>query len=218
MKIKYSQKKLIAHVIIIYIIGFFVVHLSAIGTNPAMIVTEAADENVDKVVTQTLQFEQLSLESVENVITTQEPIEDETSTEESQYPPFTYSKDWSSYDSYLLAKIAMAEAEGESLQGKTLVIMVVLNRVQSDGFPDTIEDVIYQCSKSGVYQFSCIGDGRWDRVEPNQECYEAVWLVQQALYDYSEGALYFESCANEDNWHSRNLEFLYQEGAHRFYK
>ena len=60
------------------------------------------------------------------------------------YPEFTYSKDWSEEEAYLLAKIAMAEAEGCNTQTKALIIMCVLNRVESNEFPDTIEEVIFQ--------------------------------------------------------------------------
>lgn len=139
--------------------------------------------------------------------------EHELSIEVDYYPEFTYSKDWSAQESYLLAKIAMAEAEGCNTQTKTLIIMCVLNRVWSDEFPDTIKDVIFQEN-----QFSPINNGRWDRVEPNEDCYEAVRIVMEAKYDYSGGATYFESCDDEDNWHSRNLEFLYESEGIRFYK
>ena len=133
-------------------------------------------------------------------------------------PEFEYSKDWSADDNYLLARIVMAEAEGCSVQTKTLVTMVVLNRVWSEQFPDTIHDVIFQQCANGTYQFSPIGNGRWDRVEPNEDCYEAIEIVKQSAYDYSGGALYFENCTNEDNWHSRNLEYLYESEGIRFYK
>lgn len=139
--------------------------------------------------------------------------EEETEIEVNYYPEFTYSKDWSVEDSYLLAKIAMAEAEGCNTRTKTLIIMCVLNRVWSDEFPDTIHDVIFQTN-----QFSPIDNGRWDRVEPNEDCWEAVKVVMEAKYDYSGGATYFESCDDEDNWHSRNLEFLYESDGIRFYK
>lgn len=139
--------------------------------------------------------------------------EDETEIEVNYYPEFTYSKDWSVEDSYLLAKIAMAEAEGCNTRTKTLIILCVLNRVSSDEFPDTIHDVIFQTN-----QFSPIDNGRWDRVEPNEDCWEAVKVVMEAKYDYSGGATYFESCDDEDNWHSRNLEFLYESDGIRFYK
>lgn len=151
---------------------------------------------------------------VSNLVTFEPQTEEESSEiEVDYYPEFTYSKDWSAEESYLLARIAMAEAEGCNTQTKTLIIMCVLNRVWSDEFPDTIEEVIFQEN-----QFSPIDNGRWDRVEPNEDCYEAVKIVMEAKYDYSGGATYFENCANEDNWHSRNLEFLYESEGIRFYK
>ena len=153
-------------------------------------------------------------EEKESKVENAESIEvEEYSFESSEYPTFTYSKDWDAEDSYLLARIAMAEAEGCNTQTKTLIIMCVLNRVWSDEFPDTIEEVIFQEN-----QFSPIDNGRWDRVEPNEDCYEAVKVVMEAKYDYSSGATYFENCADEDNWHSRNLEFLYESEGIRFYK
>lgn len=133
-------------------------------------------------------------------------------------PEFEYSKDWSTDDNYLLARIVMAEAEGCNMQTKTLVAMVVLNRVWSEQFPDTIHDVIFEQCANGTYQFSPIGNGRWDSVEPNEDCYEAIEIVKQSAYDYSGGALYFENCTDEDNWHSRNLEYLYESEGIRFYK
>ena len=151
---------------------------------------------------------------VSNLVTFEPQTEEESSEiEVDYYPEFTYSKDWSAKESYLLARIAMAEAEGCNTQTKTLIIMCVLNRVWSDEFPDTIEEVIFQEN-----QFSPIDNGRWDRVEPNEDCYEAVKVVMEAKYDYSGGATYFENCADEDNWHSRNLEFLYESEGIRFYK
>lgn len=151
---------------------------------------------------------------VSNLVTFEPQTEEESSeVEVDYYPEFTYSKDWSAKESYLLARIAMAEAEGCNIQTKTLIIMCVLNRVQSDEFPNTIEEVIFQEN-----QFSPIDNGRWDRVEPNEDCYEAVRIVMEAKYDYSGGATYFENCADEDNWHSRNLEFLYESEGIRFYK
>lgn len=135
-----------------------------------------------------------------------------------QYPTFSYSKDWDAEESYLLAKIAMAEAEGENVYAKTFVILTVLNRVHSQMFPNTIEEVIFQHSNN-TYQFSPVmPGGRWWRVEPNEECYEAVRMVQEATYDYSGGVLYFESCDSDNTWHSRNLEYLYTNGNLRFYK
>lgn len=133
--------------------------------------------------------------------------------------PETYSRKLNEEDKYLLAKIAMAEAEGESLETKILVILTILNRVESDEkyFPDTIEEVIFQSNK-GVYQFSPVmPGGRWWRIEPNEECWEAVEIVNAMEEDISDGALYFEACSGE-SWHSKNLKFICQSDNTRFYK
>lgn len=129
-----------------------------------------------------------------------------------------YDKEFTEDDKYLLAKIAMAEAESQNIQTKTLVIMSVLNRVEGDDFPDSILEVIFQ-NNGKTYQYSPVMQGgRWWTTEPDEDCYEAVEVVLATEYDYSDGALYFESCAEEENWHSKNLEFLYQSEDLRFYK
>lgn len=142
----------------------------------------------------------------------------ELESEEIEVEPKGYSKELSEDDKYLLAKLAMSEAEDQNIQTKTLVIMSVLNRVESSNFPDSISEVIFQKSDN-VYQYSpLMPDGRWYKVEPDEDCYEALEVVLTAEVDYSGGALYFESCEEADNWHSKNLEFLYQSGDLRFYR
>lgn len=132
---------------------------------------------------------------------------------EPTYQSIIQSRDWDGEDSEMLMKIAMAEAEGESVEGKALVMLVVLNRVWSDGFPDSIEEVIFQRN-----QFSPVREGgRYWTTEPNDECREALDLVMDG-WDESQGALYFEAADNEQGWHSRNLEFLFQHGGHKFYR
>ena len=124
----------------------------------------------------------------------------------------TESKGKNMGDSYLLAKIAMAEAEDQDVQGKALVMLVVLNRLHDAGFPDTVKEVIYQPK-----QFSPVANGRFDRVEPDAECWEALDMIQSDGWDKSKGALYFES-KSESTWHEENLEFLFKHGEHYFYK
>lgn len=197
-------KNLVWHIIIITIIMII-----ALCNMPRVI---AENEDASKV--SESYSNKTTTSYVSNLVTFEPQTEGESSEiEVDYYPEFTYSKDWSAKESYLLARIAMAEAEGCNTQTKTLIIMCVLNRVWSDEFPDTIEEVIFQEN-----QFSPIDNGRWDRVEPNEDCYEAVKVVMEAKYDYSGGATYFENCADEDNWHSRNLEFLYESEGIRFYK
>ncbi len=131
--------------------------------------------------------------------------------------------DWSSDEAYMLAKIAMAEAEGESIEGKAMVIMVVLNRVHAEGFGNTIEDVIFEHHTNSkgkeVYQFTPVQPGgRWYRVEPNADCWKALRMIEMENWDESEGALYFEAADREGEWHRNHLEYIKTVGNHNFYK
>lgn len=75
-------------------------------------------------------------------------------------------------EAYLLAAIIQCEAEGESYEGKIAVGNVVLNRVASTSFPNTITGVIYQ-----EKQFSPVASGRLAyRLEAgvNDECIKAA--------------------------------------------
>lgn len=118
---------------------------------------------------------------------------------------------FSKKDAYLLMKIAMAEAEDEDIEGKSLVMRVVLNRVKNKEFPNSIRRVIYQ-----ERQFSPIANGRFDRVEPNEDCQKALNMISEDGWDESRGALYFES-KSDSTWHEDNLQFLFRHGRHYFY-
>jgi len=141
------------------------------------------------------------------------PVLEEVSSD-AETETLIHSKDWDGDEAYLLAKIAMAEAEGEDTEGKALVILTVLNRVWSDipYFPDTIEEVIFQ---EGA--FAPIGNGRWNRVEPNADCFEALRIVEEG-WDESRGALYFERTPDGETWHTKHLQKLFVHGNHTFYK
>lgn len=135
-----------------------------------------------------------------------------TAEPEPTYISMVKSRDWDAEDSKILLKIAMAEAEGESTEGKALVMLVVLNRVWSDQFPGTIEEVVFEPK-----QFSPVMEGgRYYTTEPDEDCYKALEMVMHG-WDESYGALYFESCEGS-SWHSEHLEFLYQVGNHKFYR
>ncbi len=90
----------------------------------------------------------------------------------------------SSNDLYLLAKCVYAEARGESYVGQVAVAAVILNRVESEKFPDTIAGVIYQ-----PYAFTAVSDGQIN-LEPDQTAYNAA---RDALngWDPTYGCLYY---------------------------
>lgn len=122
------------------------------------------------------------------------------------------SRDWSAEDAEILLKIAMAEAEGESVEGKALVMLVVLNRVWSDAFPDSISEVVFQ---EGQFTPTEEGGKYWN-TEPDAGCYEAYEMVLHG-WDESQGALYFCS-SGSSRWMEENTEYLFTVGNHDFYR
>lgn len=121
------------------------------------------------------------------------------------------------YDNLL--RIVEAEAGGEDEVGKILVANVVLNRVESEEFPDSITEVIFQ-KTNGVTQFSPVADGRFLEVTVSEE---TITAVNKALSgeDYSGGALYFAARKYADSgnmrWFDENLTFLFEHGGHEFF-
>lgn len=101
------------------------------------------------------------------------------------------------------------------MTGRILVANVVMNRVRSDRFPNTITEVVYQRSGRGA-QFSPVSDGRIDRVGISAETVEAV---SRALggEDVSAGALYFRSVNSRSGWFDHSLNRVLEYGNHIFY-
>ena len=95
-----------------------------------------------------------------------------------------YMSEQESNDLYLLAKCIHAEARGEEYLGMVAVGAVILNRVASPDFPNTIYDVIYQ-----PWAFTAVHDGQIG-LEPEAPAYQAA---QDALngWDPSYGSLYY---------------------------
>ncbi len=90
----------------------------------------------------------------------------------------------SNQDLYLLAKLINAEARGETYKGQVAVGAVVLNRVKSSSFPNTISGVIYQ-----PYAFTCVNDGQIN-YSPSQS---AISAAKDALngWDPTNGCIYY---------------------------
>ncbi len=115
----------------------------------------------------------------------------------------------------VLLKIVEAEAGGEDITGKMLVANVIMNRVNSSRFPDTVTEVVYQ-KTNGKAQFSPTVDGRLDSVTVTSETVEAVERVLCGE-DSSNGALYFRSIRSNGGWHDSALRRVVEHGNHIFY-
>lgn len=115
---------------------------------------------------------------------------------------------------YWLSKIISAESSGESLLGQIAVGDVILNRVKSSLFPNTIYSVIFD-RKYGV-QFSPTADGRiyqnptYTATLAAKICLEGISLSDNAMY-------FLNPRAAQSNWIIRNRPYLYTIGNHDFY-
>ena len=114
-----------------------------------------------------------------------------------------------SADHRLLSKLVYAEARGESYKGQVAVAAVVLNRVASASFPNTISGVVYQ---SGA--FSCVSNGSIN----NTPDATAIRAARDALngWDPTGGCLYYYNPrATSDQWiRTRVVKTVI--GNHRF--
>jgi N-acetylmuramoyl-L-alanine amidase len=115
---------------------------------------------------------------------------------------------------YWLSKIISAEARGEIMQGKIAVGNVILNRVKSSAFPNTIYSVIFD-RKNGV-QFSPVANGSIYAAATEESVIAAKICLEG--YSLSDGILYFVNPRVAPNsWASRNRPFFAQIGNHAFY-
>lgn len=124
--------------------------------------------------------------------------------------PQSEVREFSYEDAQLLMRIAQAEAGNQGVKGMELVMAVVLNRKESEDFPDTIEEVIYQ-----PHQFQPVTDGRLEKVTISREAHLALASIEAgAILD--EDIMAFEITSN-----NRSLEayfdYSYTYGGHDFY-
>lgn len=90
----------------------------------------------------------------------------------------------------LLAQLVQAEAGNQSLEGKRLVVDVVLNRVADPRFPDTVEEVIFQPG-----QFSVVNNGAFEKAAWHMEDSDYAAVAIEYEMHTNEEVLYFNNCS-----------------------
>ena len=123
-----------------------------------------------------------------------------TSSNTSPAPAPTTPKPIANYtesDLDLLARLITAEAQSEPYSAQVAVASVVINRIKSSQFPDSISSVIYQKS-DGYYQFTPVLNG-WINKPATETSKKAA---KEALYgsDPSKGALYYFDDTATNKW------------------
>lgn len=121
-----------------------------------------------------------------------------------------------------LSEALYFEARGETAKGLFAVAEVILNRVDSPRYPDTVCGVVNQgMGRRNGCQFSFICDGRPEEVK-NQSAWERVGKVARAMLDgapraLTDGALYYHTKSVSPRW-SASLLRTASIGVHHFYR
>ena len=114
------------------------------------------------------------------------------------------------------------EARGEPAQGQFAVAEVILNRVDSPKFPNSICEVVNQgTGRKHACQFSYTCDGRFERIA-NMAVYEQLVVISRVMIDggrrqLSGGATYYHATSVQPFW-ARRFEHTATIGIHKFYK
>ena len=110
---------------------------------------------------------------------------------------------------YTLARLVHGEARGEPYVGKVAVAAVVLNRVRSAAFPNTISGVIYQAGA-----FDCVADGQIN-LAPDSDSLRAARDAMNG-WDPTGGCIYYYNPATSTSSWIWSREVRLSIGAHNF--
>ncbi|MCR5575748.1 MAG: cell wall hydrolase [Oscillospiraceae bacterium] len=124
-----------------------------------------------------------------------------------------YALNFPADDLYWLTQIIHAEAGVEPMEGKIGVGNVVMNRVKSEIFPDTVFEVVYDTEH--VIQFEPVAVGAIHE-EPDEESIAAARLVLEGANTVGD-CLYFVNPSAGSAWFDNTLKLVKTIGRHNFY-
>jgi N-acetylmuramoyl-L-alanine amidase len=119
-------------------------------------------------------------------------------------------------DLYWLSRIIHAEAEAEPYEGKLAVGNVILNRVRSASFPNTVKGVIFEYYHN-IPQFSPVADGTIYNA-PDAEVIKAAKAVFGGANVVGSATYFFNPDKSEGTWIVENKTLVKRIGDHVFYK
>ena len=126
-----------------------------------------------------------------------------------------YYEDTDGSDNLLwLSRVISAEADGQPFVGMVGVGNVVLNRVASDKFPDTVFDVIFD-TQGGV-QFSPVYDGKiYEKAKPLAVIAACVSL--EGYKTVGDSLFFVAPAVADDSWLRQYYVYVTTIGGHDFY-
>lgn len=122
--------------------------------------------------------------------------------------------DYDAADLYWLSRIISAESGGEPLKGQIAVGNVVLNRVESETFPDSIPAVIFD--QVDAVQFEPVENGTVYRT-PTAQAVEAAQRALDGENVIGEAMYFYAPALSQGVWINANRRYSQTIGCHRFY-
>lgn len=122
--------------------------------------------------------------------------------------------DYDAVSLYWLARVIYAESGAESMTGQLAVGNVILNRVASDRFPNTVQEVIFD--RKDAVQFEPVSNGTIyqtpsvQSVEAAKRALDGENVIGSALYFYA-------PALSQGVWINANCTYQQTIGCHRFY-
>lgn len=117
----------------------------------------------------------------------------------------------------MMTWVVQQEVRGASIAHKRIIAQVIVNRVKSDEFPDTIAEVLTQKN-----QFTSIQNWYQRRYRPDIDTIRAVQQVLTGEYTDTSGALYFYAprwaSPSAAGWFENSLTYLFEMEGHRFFR
>jgi len=117
-------------------------------------------------------------------------------------------------DIYWLSRIISAESQGECLAGQIAVGNVVLNRVASKKFPNTIRAVVFD--KKDAVQFEPVSNGTVYNT-PTPQSVLAARLALNGANVVGDCMYFFNPALSKGAWIRQNCTYYTTIGCHRFY-
>lgn len=118
-------------------------------------------------------------------------------------------------DVYWLARIIHAEAQGEPFDGKVAVGSVILNRVHSSQFPNTVYGVIFD-QQNGYTQFSPVIDGSIYN-NPGSDSIRAAEAALSGQRPVGDALYFLNPDKSQSFWITDNRQYMTAIGGHEFY-
>lgn len=119
-------------------------------------------------------------------------------------------------DLYWLSRIIHAESGGEPYSGKVAVGSVILNRVTSKSFPNTVKGVIFEYYKN-IPQFSPVAEGTIYNT-PSTESIKAAKEALNGKKPVGNATYFFNPKKSEGKWIVKSKTYVTKIGEHVFYK